>query len=146
MSTHRIHLFISHSWGYSGHYDTLRSWIFGRGWSVGQASLEFFDFSVPKYDPIHDAGSDRELQAAILRKIDRSHVVVCPTGMYANHSKWIQKELAGARARSRPILGVDPWSQKRRSSVVGGAARETVGWNGKSVVEGIWRCFSGTGY
>ncbi len=102
--------------------------------------------SVPRDNPVHNADSDRLFQAAIYLRIDPSHVVICPTGMYANYSKWIRKELAGAKAKRKLILGVDPWGQKRRSSVVGGAARETVGWNGKSVVEGIWRCFLETGY
>ena len=53
MSTHQIHVFISHAWSYSNHYETLASWIFEKDWSVGQASLDFRDFSVPKDDPIH---------------------------------------------------------------------------------------------
>ena len=109
MSMHRIHLFISHSCAYSGHYDTLRSWIFERSWSVGRTPLAFSDFSVPRDNPVHNAGSDQLLQAAIYLRIDRSHVVICPTGMYANHSKWIRKELAGAKAKRKLILGVDPW-------------------------------------
>ena len=28
MSNYRIHVFISHSWTYSGHYDKLYSWLF----------------------------------------------------------------------------------------------------------------------
>jgi len=27
MSARQIHIFISHSWSYSGHYDTLSDWI-----------------------------------------------------------------------------------------------------------------------
>ncbi len=38
MSTRQIHVFISHSWAYSNHYDTLSKWIFNKRWSVGQAS------------------------------------------------------------------------------------------------------------
>ena len=45
---------------------------------------------MPKNDPIHNAVSDRELKEAIFRKIERSHVVVIPSGMYVNYSKWIQ--------------------------------------------------------
>ena len=89
MSTHRIHIFVSHSWTYSSHYETLYDWIYSRGWRYGQASLRFSDYSVPKDDPIHDAPTARVLMDAILRKIVRSHVVVIPTGMYATYSKWI---------------------------------------------------------
>ena len=143
MSTYQIHVFISHSWSYSGHYDTLADWIFEQNWSSGQASLVFHDYSVPKNDPIHDAPSDRALQNAIFNQISRSHVVVIPLGMYANYSKWIKKEIAGANSYAKPILGVDPWGQQRSSSVVANAAKETVGWNSKSVVDGIWRLYRG---
>lgn len=141
MSTHRIHIFISHSWAYSNHYTTLREWIFGGKWRVGQASLVFLDYSVPKDDPIHNAPTDRELRDAIYRKIVRCHVVVIPTGMYVNYSKWIRKEIAGAREKKKPILGVNPWRQKRISSVVGNAADKMVAWKKKSVVNGIWKLY-----
>ena len=137
----QIHVFISHSWAYSGHYDTLADWIFKQKWHVGQASLMLQDYSVPKGDPIHNAGSDRALQAAIFNQIARCHVVVIPLGMYANYSKWIQKEITGASPQAKPILGVDPWGQQRSSSVVANAAKEMVGWNSKSVVGGIWRLY-----
>ena len=141
MSTHRIHIFISHSWAYSNHYTTLREWIFDETRRVGQASLIFRNYSVPKDDPIHNAPSDRALRDAIYRKIIRCHVVVIPTGMYVNYSKWIQKEIAGAKQKEKPILGVNPWGQKRISSVVRDAADQTVGWNRKSVVDGIWELY-----
>ena len=76
MSSHQIHVFISHAWAYSNHYDTLSSWIFDENWSVGQASLIFQDFSVPKNDPIHNAANDTQLKNAIHNKISRSHVIV----------------------------------------------------------------------
>ncbi|MXY23752.1 MAG: nuclease [Acidobacteria bacterium] len=143
MSTHRIHVFISHSWAYSTHYDKLTEWIFGTKWRVGQASLVFLDYSVPKDDPIHNAPTQKALKDAIYRKIARCHVVVIPTGMYANYSKWIQKEIDGAQDRGKPILAVNPWGQQRASSVVASAADKAVGWNSKSVVQGIWQLYRG---
>ena len=143
MSTHRIHIFISHSWAYSTHYDKLTEWIFDRNWRIGQASLVFLDYSVPKDDPIHNAPSDKALKDAIYRRIARSHVVVIPTGMYVNYSKWIQKEVDGAREKEKPILAVNPWGQQRISSVVADAADRTVGWNSKTVVDGIWKLYRG---
>lgn len=138
MSTHQVHVFISHSWTYSGHYDTLADWIFNQSWSSGQASIAFQNFSVPKNDPILNAGNDKQLQDAINAQIARSHVIVIPTGMYANYSKWIGKEIKGAGAYTKPILAVNPWGQQRTSSVVSNAAAKTVGWNSKTVVGGIW--------
>ncbi len=100
MSTHQIHVFISHSWNYSGVYETLASWIFEENWSVGQASLDFRNFSVPKNNPVHNAPTKKALTEAIFNQIRRSHVIVIPTGMYASHSSWIQKEIDGANIYS----------------------------------------------
>ena len=141
MSTHQIHVFISHAWAYSNHYDTLATWIFKENWSVGQASLDFQDFSVPKNDPIHNATSTKALQEAIYNQIARSHVVVIPSGMYASYSKWIQKEIDGAKAYGKPILAVNPWGQEKKSGVVLNNAELGVGWNKQSVIDGIWKLY-----
>ncbi|MGC8775542.1 MAG: TIR domain-containing protein [Chlorobaculum sp.] len=141
MSTQQIHVFISHAWKHSGHYETLANWIFNENWSVGQASLDFRNYSVPKDDPIHNANNDNQLKGAIFRQIAMSHVIVIPTGMYANYSRWIQKEIDGSIGYHKPILAVDPWGQQRASSVVISAASKLVGWNKKSVVAGIWELY-----
>lgn len=141
MSVKQIHVFISHAWAYSGHYETLASWIFDGSWSVGQASLDFRNYSVPKNDPIHNADNDEELEEAILTQIAMSHVVVIPTGMYANYSKWIKKEIEGSEGYSKPILAVNPQGQERTSGVVVDAASKLVGWSKKSVVKGIWELY-----
>jgi hypothetical protein len=141
MSTRQINVFISHAWSHSKHYDTLAKWIFDENWSVGSASLSFQDFSIPKNDPIHNADNDKQLKEAIFRKISRCHVVVIPMGMYANYSKWIKKEIKGSLDYKKSILAVDPWGQKRTSSVVGNAASKKVGWNKSTVVDGIWKLY-----
>ncbi|MQY42604.1 nuclease [Epibacterium sp. SM1969] len=138
MSTHNIHVFISHSWTYSAHYNTLANWIFEQKWSFGQASLNFKDYSVPKDDPIHNATNDAQLQAAIFDKIARSHVVVIPVGMYVNRSKWIKKEIKGAQAYRKPILSVNPWGQERKSSIVMSVSSDHSGWNMDPLVGKIW--------
>lgn len=141
MSTKQIHVFISHSWSYSGHYDTLEDWIFNKKWSSGQASLDFRDFSIPRTDPILNANNDLQLKKAIFEQIARCHVVVIPTGMYAQYSKWIQKEIEGSVAQDKPILAVNPWGQQRTASVVADSAKLTVGWNSQSVADGIWQLY-----
>lgn len=138
MSTRQIHVFISHAWDYSEHYSTLADWIFGETWSVGQASLDFRDFSVPRNDPIHKAANTSQLERAIYDQISRSHVVVIPSGMYANYSKWIQKEINGAKAYKKPVLGVNLWGSERKASVVLSAADDVVGWNKQSLVSKLW--------
>lgn len=142
MSTKQIHVFISHAWAYSGHYDTLSGWIFNEKWSSGQASLDFRDFSVPKNDPIHNANNDTQLKQALFNQISRSHVIVIPTGMYTNYSRWIQKEIEAATGYAKPILGINPWGALRTSKVVSSVAAKTVGWNKNSVVGGIWELYN----
>lgn len=138
MSTHNISVFISHSWTYSDHYDTLSEWIFDESWSSGQASLNFRNYSVPKDDPIHNANSAAALKERIFARIALSHVVVIPTGMYTNYSKWIKKELEGASDYEKPVLGVNPWAQERKASVVQEAATKLVGWNKEPLVQAVW--------
>lgn len=141
MSTRQIHIFISHAWAHSHHYDTLSSWIFSESWSVGQASLDFRNFSVPKDDRIHDAPTARALKEAIFNQIARSHVIVIPSGMYASYSHWIQKEIDGAKQYNKPILAVNPWGQIRKADVVLSNAAEEVGWNKKPLVNAIWKLY-----
>mgnify|MGYP002399883143 CR=1 FL=1 len=141
MSTRQIHVFISHAWAYSQHYDTLAKWIFHEKWSVGQASLDFRDFSIPKSDPIHNANSIQALQNAIFGQIAKSHVVVIPSGMYTNYSKWIQKEIDGAKQYRKPILAVNPWGQEKKAGVVLSNADYGVGWNKQPVIDGIWSLY-----
>lgn len=94
---------------------------------------------MPKDDPIHYAPNDQMLQHAIYERIFRSDVVVIPTGMYANYSKWIGKEIDGSRFYRKAILAVDLWGKQRTSSVVRDAADEVVGWNKQSVIDALWR-------
>ena len=142
MSTKQIHVFISHSWAYSNHYDSLSDWIFNGNWSVGQASLDFRDFSVPKNDPIHNAQNDLQLKKAIYDKIARSHVIVIPTGMYTNYSKWIKKEIDGAKEYGKPILAVNPHGQEKKAGIVVDNADDFSGWNKKPVINSIWKLYN----
>lgn len=141
MSVHQIHVFISHSWRYSNHYNTLASWIFEENWRSGQESLKFLDYSVPANDPIHGANNDRQLLDAINNKISRSHVIVIPTGMYVNYSKWIQKEITSAKNYGKPILAVNPWGQERKASIVANNASDYAGWNKEPLVSKIWNLY-----
>jgi hypothetical protein len=144
MSTRQIHVFISHSWTYEEHYNALAGWIFDEKWTSGQASLDFRNFSVPKNDPIHNARNDKQLREAIFNQIARSHVIVIPTGVYASYSRWIQEEIDGAAIYGKPILAVNPWAQERKSDAVQSAASNIVGWNKKSVIDGIWQLYRGS--
>ena len=133
-----VSVFISHSWSYSGHYDKLAEWIFETPWNLRETPIQFANTSVPKDNPIHNAPTSAALKAAIYERIAQSHVVVIPTGMYANYSHWIQREIDGAQYYGKPILAVNPLAQERKSSIVAQVANRTVGWNAQSVVDGVW--------
>lgn len=135
---YNLTVFISHSWSYPGHYEKLAEWIFESPWQVDGTPIEFSDLSVPKDDPIHFAENDRQLRDAIFARIAQTHVVVIPTGMWATHSKWINKEIEGAGQYQRPILAVNPWGQERKSANVIEAASKTVGWTKEGVINGVW--------
>jgi len=141
MSTRQIHVFISHSWSYSDHYATLSKWIFDEKWSVGQASLDFRDYSVPKSDPILGVSTELKIRKALDEQISRSHVLVIPSGMYASHSDWIQKEIESAARYGKPILAIDPWGQQRASAIVTAAAAKSVGWNKEPLITAIWELY-----
>jgi len=142
MSTIQIHVFISHAWAYSADYDTLANWIFEKKWSVGQASLDLRNYSVPRHDPIHNADNDLQLKRAIFNQMAMSHVIVIPMGMYAAHSRWIQKEIEGANQYRKPILAVVPRGSLRVPEIVSNNADLEVGWNSDSVVDGIWKLYN----
>lgn len=143
MSSYQINIFISHSWNYSGDYDTLSSWIFNEKWSSGQASLNFRNYSVPRNDPIHNAKYDWQLLEAIKRQMQLANVIVIPMGMYATYSKWINKEIQEAVSWGKPILGVIPRGQERVPNIVDVNSNKVVGWSKQSVVDGIWQLYRG---
>ena len=133
-----INVFISHAWKHSDAYDTLYEWIFNKSWTKGQMPLTFRNYSIPKDDPVHTNGTDEGLIQVIEDKIKPCSVIAIPTGMYATYSKWIQKEIDISKKFSKPILSIAPWGQERESSNVKKASRKHVGWNQKSVIDGIY--------
>ena len=129
MRTHN--LFISHSWNYGDQYARLVGLLRERPW------FSFRNYSVPRDDPVHTAGSERELRAAIYRQMRPCHVVLVLAGVYATYSKWITVEVALAMEFDKPIVAVAPWGSQRISAVVREAADALVGWNTESVVGAI---------
>lgn len=141
MSTRQIHVFISHSWKHHGHYEKISEWVFEKNWSIGQASLNLLNYSVPKTNPIVGMRTIPQLRQAITAKISRSHVVIIPSGMYASQSRWIGEEIKAAKLYEKPILSVNPRAQERKSRIVTGNATREVGWNSNSIVSGIWQLY-----
>lgn len=123
-------LFISHSWNYSNAYNKVVEML-------DDGSITYKNHSVPKDDPIHTQGTDRELEQAIRNKMSGTHCVVIMAGVYSSYSKWIQKEIKIALEMGKPIIAVKPWAQTRMSSNVQNNSDIVVGWNSKSIIDAI---------
>lgn len=133
MRTHN--LFVSHSWNYSDQYDRLVRLLLKE-----RHHFSFKNYSVPKNDPIHNAGSDTVLRTAIKNKMTPCGAVLILAGMYASYSKWIDIEIDLARngfGLPKPIIAIEPWGSQRTSAAVKNAADRIVGWRADSVVRAI---------
>jgi hypothetical protein len=127
-------LFISHSWAYSDAYEKFISLLNNRGY------FSYKDFSVPKTDPIHTNGTDKQLYDAIYNKIYLCNTVIIMAGVYSSYSKWIDKEIQIAKKGftvPKPIIAVEPWGSERTSKIVTDSADLVVGWNTESIVNAI---------
>lgn len=126
------HIFISHAWDYSDHYETIKKWIN----SDFYLSKHWSDYSIPVYNPV-DAHSKRELKQKITNKIIPSNVVIILAGMYATYSEWIDYEIDEAVRMNKYIIGVKPWGQERIPRKIQDNADIMVGWNSSSVINAI---------
>lgn len=131
----QYNIFISHSWNYDEHYKKIIDMLRGEG-------LDFKDYSVPKDDPIHTNGTDKELYDAIKRKISPCSVVIIMAGVYSSYSKWIDKEIKISKEEflsEKKIIAVEPWASQKTSKKVKDNADEIVKWQAKSIVNAIKR-------
>ncbi|WP_289030422.1 TIR domain-containing protein [uncultured Paraglaciecola sp.] len=123
-------LFISHSWSYDKNYQRVVELIQEQG-------ISFYDHSVPKNDPIHTNGTDKQLHDAIDAKMKGTSCILILAGVYASYSKWIKKEIAIAESYGKSIIAIEPWDSDRTSTVVKNAADKIVKWQGKSIADAI---------
>jgi hypothetical protein len=123
-------IFISHSWAYSSQYDKVESFL-------SQEGVSYYNHSVPKNDPVHTNGTDKQLREASEAKIKGCSCVIILAGVYASYSKWINIEIELAKKYNKPIIAVEPWGSLRTSTVVRNAATVRVGWNAKSVANAV---------
>ena len=132
MRTHN--LFISHSWSHSDSYDRLVALLRKRPY------FRFRDYSVPRYNPIHDASNEAALRAAIRNQMRSCGVVLVLAGVYATYRKWINIEIDLAKSgfsSPKPIVAVEPRGSQKTSVAVKQAADRVVRWNTESVVAAI---------
>ena len=128
------HLFISHSWTYTDAYEKLVALL------DKDSSFVYKNYSVPKDDPIHTTGTDKELYAAIKEQISHASVVLILAGIYSSYSKWIDKEIKIAQSEfetEKPIIAIEPWGSERTSKKVKDAASKIVKWNSSSIIDAI---------
>lgn len=127
-------LFISHSWAYDNTYEGLIRLLDNR--------THFFykNYSIPKDDPIHTNGTNKQLYDAIYNKISPCGVVLILAGVYSSYSKWIDKEIQIAKQEFsfvKPIIAIEPRGSERTSGYVKNNADIIVGWNTESIVDAI---------
>lgn len=123
-------IFISHSWAYSKAYDKIEEFLKEQG-------VSFYNHSVPKDDPIHTNGTDKELYEKIDAKVRGCSCVIILAGVYASYSKWINKEIEIAKKYNKPIIVVEPFGSERTSTVVKEAATVIVAWRASSVANAV---------
>ncbi|NPA80724.1 MAG: molecular chaperone Tir [Thermotogae bacterium] len=130
-------VFISHSWRYGEHYSRLLRLL-----NDCDPNVRFLDYSVPEDDPIHDAGTVRDLCEAIKRQMTPSQVVLILGGVYSTYSRWINKEIVLAKCkfeRPKPVLLIRPRGSAKLSCPVQCAADDVVGWDCRAIIERIRR-------
>ncbi|MCL2510591.1 MAG: TIR domain-containing protein [Bacteroidales bacterium] len=123
-------LFISHSWNYSDKYERLIEMLDEQG-------LNYYNHSVPKNDPIHTNGTQRQLREAINAQIRGTSCVLILAGVYSTYSKWINEEIDIAKSYGKSIIAIEPWGAEKTSTVVKNNADKIVKWQGKSIVNAI---------
>lgn len=123
-------LFISHAWKYNAEYFRLE------GMLKKAKNFEFSNYSVPEHDPL-GTKTNKELMEALDRQIRPTQCVLILAGMYVNHRKWIQAEMAIAKGYEKPIIGIKPWGSQVTPVAVKKVAKEMVGWNTNSIVRAI---------
>lgn len=125
-------LFISHSWDYADAYERLCSLL------DEAPRFMYRNYSVPKYDPVHNAPNAQALYDAIKQRVQFCEVVIIMAGVYSTYSKWIQKEIQIAKKDfDKPILAVKPWANTQVSTVVQENADMLVNWSTNSIVSAI---------
>ena len=124
-------LFISHSWTYGDAYDRLVDMLNAKPY------FSYKNYSVPKYDPIHNVSNDYQLKEAIRRQMQPASCILILAGVYSTYSKWINIEIELAQSMGKKIIAMEPWGAERTSSKVKSATHSIVRWNTDSIINAI---------
>lgn len=129
---HNYRLFISHAWRYGDRYKRAVQFLDNAN------NFSWTNYSVPE-DRAFERKSAAYLTEAMRRQIRPVQCVVIISGMYVNHSEWIQFEMDFAKSLNKPILGIRRWGEQRTPQSVVDCADEMVAWNSASIVAAIRR-------
>lgn len=131
------HVFISHAWKYSEHYNKVVTWL---NEAQEEGLLTWSNYSVPQHNPLLDPSSNagkKILRGEIDDQISPASIVLILSGMYAAHSEWIEYEMLKAVDKGKHIVGIKPWGQERVPTLITAYADKMVGWNKSSVIKAL---------
>ena len=129
---HDHKLFISHAWKYSDRYNRAVEFL------DGASNFKWSNYSVPESAGFVGLNA-AELTEQMRKQIRPVQCVVIVSGMYVNHSAWIQFEMDFAKELGKPILGIRRWGVQRTPQSVVDCADEMVAWDSASIVAAIRR-------
>lgn len=131
------HIFISHAWKYSEHYNTVVRWI---NEARDEGTFTWKNYSVPYHDPLIDPDTTvgkKTLKELLDNQIKPASKIIVLSGMYAAHSDWIGYEIDESVSLGKYIIGLKPWGQERIPVKIQDNADVMVGWNKKSLIDAI---------
>ena len=134
------HIFISHAWKYTEHYNKIVQWL---NEAQSEGKFNWKNYSVPQHDPLIDPNTTigkTKLKNSLEAQIKPASIVIILAGMYAAHSDWIDFEVDTAVSYKKFIIRVKPWGQERIPKKVSDNANVMVGWNKSSVVDAVSSC------
>lgn len=126
------HIFISHSWKYSHHYDTVRKWI-------DDSNITVSDYSIPENKAFSQI-SKNKLKFELFQQIERASVVVIIAGGYVAYSEWLKFEIDIASQLHKPILAIKPFGNDTWPTALQSCDNVSyVNWNSNSFITALKR-------
>ena len=122
------HIFISHSWDYNDHYETVKKRL------TEAPYFTWTNYSVPVSHPL-DVDSTRELKQKLCNRISNSSCIIILSAMYAEYSRWIDFEIDTAVTMGKTIIGIRPWGQERVPIKIQENAKIMIGWNSAPLIQ-----------
>ena len=123
-------LFISHSWSYSERYNSMVNLL------NSKLFFQWTNYSIPE-ERAFTLRSKETMKEELRQQIRPVNCVIIISGMWFNHSEWIQFELDYASVLGKPILAVRPRSARMMPYAITDKADKIVNWNTDSIVAGI---------